>query len=384
MTPPKNQKKKTPKPKSVSKPKQAPKTGPASKPKPPSKPKPAAKSGAISKPRGTEKLPEQKLGDTAVAPWEMPTPEEKEQAKPVKQALKKAVAKVNSQKKADEVIKNLEEKAGDRKVEDVQKQQPKQAPPAAAAQKVAKAEKEAAPAKQTEKVLETTAKILTTEDKRQREVVSEAAQEVLNPGQQGAVLPPAEERQREYLRQAVLKRLKPLDALDANLFLKVNHLAHTRLLNSIFYGITLGFTGGAIWYALMGIAALKDKKDTYNIVRDVAVPLAVSGLIVEHPIKKYFKRRRPFISIIQAIVIGRKPGSWSFPSGHAATSFAGAYLLNKKWPRWSPLRYLVASSVAFSRIYLGDHYPGDVLSGSLIGLVFAVIFRRAARRLFRK
>src|SRR6185369_14101494 len=105
-----------------------------------------------------------------------------------------------------------------------------------------------------------------------------------------------------------------------------------------------------------------------------ALPLFTTSLIVEHFVKEYFKRRRPFITIIQAIVIGKKPGSWSFPSGHSAAAFAGAWLLNQKFPRRRGLRYIVASLVAFSRIYLGDHYPGDVLSGSLFGLLFATFF----------
>ncbi|HET9905506.1 MAG TPA: phosphatase PAP2 family protein, partial [Anaerolineales bacterium] len=101
---------------------------------------------------------------------------------------------------------------------------------------------------------------------------------------------------------------------------------------------------------------------------------------VEFPIKAYFRRRRPFISIIQAIVIGKKPGTWSFPSGHSAAAFAGAWLFNRKFPGWSPLTYLIAGQVAFSRVYLGDHYPGDVASGSLLGMLFAMLFRRLLGR----
>ncbi len=55
--------------------------------------------------------PEQKLGDTPVAPWEMPTPEEKAQAQPVRQALKEAIKHVNSQEKADDVIRHVEANA---------------------------------------------------------------------------------------------------------------------------------------------------------------------------------------------------------------------------------------------------------------------------------
>lgn len=43
-------------------------------------------------------------------------------------------------------------------------------------------------------------------------------------------------------------------------------------------------------------------------------------------------------------------------------------------PRWSPLTYAAAGLVAFSRMYLGDHYPGDVVSGSLAGVLFAMLF----------
>ncbi len=318
--------------------------------------------------------PEQKLGDTPVAPWEMPTPEEKQQSKLVKQALTEAVKKVDSQQKADKVISDLEAATAGQTAEQVKQEQPKTATTAEAAHEVQKAAQSAPGTKKTEKVLEETARAVTSPDVRQREAVSEAAQEVLNPEQQGAPPTAASPRQREFLRQAVMKRLKPWDAADADLFLKVNHLPHTRLLNAFFYGITMAYKGGAAWYAAMIMAGIRNRRDAGAIVRDVALPLAISSSLVEYPIKSYFRRRRPFITIIQAMVIGKKPGGWSFPSGHSAAAFAGAWLLSKKYSRWSPWTYAAASLVAFSRIYLGDHYPGDVASGSLSGVLFAITF----------
>jgi membrane-associated phospholipid phosphatase len=331
----------------------------------------------------TKNPPEQKLGDTPVPPWDMPTPEEKKDVKPVKRALKQAVAKIDSQEKADEVIEKLETAAAGKTTSDVQKSQTPVATPAKAAQKVQKAAKSASDTEQAKKVIEATAKVLTAADKRPKEAVSEAVQEVITPEQQGAAPTVKTEQEREYLQKAVLKRLRPLDALDARIFLAINHLPHTRLLNGFFYSLTLAFQAIVPWYGEMGMAILRRRKNTRSILRDNVVPLLITSTLVELVIKPYFRRRRPFITIIQAIVIGKKPGSWSFPSGHAAGAFAGAWLLNQRSPKWSLPRYITAALVAFSRIYLGDHYPGDVVSGSLFGLLFAMFFRAMTRRLWK-
>lgn len=327
----------------------------------------------------TKNPPEQKLGDTPVAPWEMPTPEEKKEAKPVRRALKEAISKVDSQEKADEVIDHLEAAAADKTATEVKETQAPVKSPAQAARKVERAAETSPDGKKTEKVLKETAKVLATAEGREQEVVSEAVQEVLNPEQQGATPTVTDAQEREYLRKAVLKRLKPLDALDANIFLLINHLPHTRLLNGFFYGLTLIYQAVTVWYAEMGIAAIRNRRQAGRIIREAVLPLLITSTLVELVIKPYFKRRRPFITIIQAIVIGKKPGSWSFPSGHAAGAFAGAWLLNREFPRWGLLRYFIASLVGFSRIYLGDHYPGDVASGSLAGLLFAMFFGRLLR-----
>ena len=177
----------------------------------------------------------------------------------------------------------------------------------------------------------------------------------------------------------MLKRLKPLDAVDANLFLKINHLPHNHFLNGMFYILTFIFGGGAAWFGLMGLVFLLNRRKGWDVIRTSAMPLAVATALVEHPIKWYFQRRRPFLSIIQAIVIGKKPGTWSFPSGHSAAAFSGAWLFSRHFPRLSALWYGLAGLVAFSRIYLGDHYPGDVVTGSVLGIFFSVLFSRARR-----
>jgi undecaprenyl-diphosphatase len=324
--------------------------------------------------RKGDALPEQQLGDTPTPPWQMPTPEEKQAARPVKRALTEALGEIHSEEDAERVIDELEAAVGDAPAEAVA------APGGSAtvteaAQAVEQAAQAAPAAEKPAEVLTETAKAVEATTGRDQEAVAEAAQEVFAPRQQGAVAPPFS-YQRELLRKAVLHRLKPYQAVDANLFIQVNHLPHTRLSNGLFYGITMAWNGGAAWYAMMGLTALLRQKWDRHMFWASAVPLTIATALVEHPIKATFRRRRPFISIVRAIVVGKKPGTWSFPSGHSASAFAGAWLLRQHFPRLTPLLYTMAALVAFSRVYLGDHYPSDVVTGSALGHLFAVLFGR--------
>ena len=74
------------------------------------------------------------------------------------------------------------------------------------------------------------------------------------------------------------------------------------------------------------------------------------------------------------------PHSKSFPSGHAATSFACATVLAVLAPRAAPLFLVLAVAIAYSRLYVGVHWPLDVLAGALIGLVTALLLLSVARR----
>jgi undecaprenyl-diphosphatase len=76
----------------------------------------------------------------------------------------------------------------------------------------------------------------------------------------------------------------------------------------------------------------------------------------------------------------RPPGGPSFPSGHAAGSFAFAAFVSVIAPRWAPLALAWAALVAASRCVLGVHYPTDVIAGALLGTTVGIAFALRARR----
>ena len=335
-----------------------------------------------------EPLSKPPSGDTLAAPGGKPTPEEKAKAEPVRRALEQATAQVDSPEKASRVAERLEELAGSATTGEVEQADQSGKPAtisarvAESSRRIEQATSSAPPVEKAAHGIAQAGKEITASSGREQAALAEATQETLNPNQQG--LPgDVHPKQREYLRQAVLKRMKPLDALDAELFLAVNHLPHNRLLNGFFRFFTLTFSAGLGWYVLMTRAILVDHPKGIRVLRHTILPLSVASILVEYPIKALFRRSRPFIDFIQAIVIGKKPGSWSFPSGHSATSFAGAWLLSRDYPGQRPFFFLLATLVGFSRIYLGDHYPGDVFSGALSGMVIAEIVRRVQRAVVR-
>jgi undecaprenyl-diphosphatase len=140
-------------------------------------------------------------------------------------------------------------------------------------------------------------------------------------------------------------------------------------LTAVLRAFTIAGTAGTLWGLLAAGAFLATgMRLSHLLIPWVAV--ALSWTLAEGA-KYLFNRARPFIDDTEVAPLMKTPSSSSFPSGHSATAAAGALTLSAVYPSYSPALLLSGFLVALSRIYLGVHYPFDVLAGALIGTVTA-------------
>lgn len=102
--------------------------------------------------------------------------------------------------------------------------------------------------------------------------------------------------------------------------------------------------------------------------------VAVSDQISSSLLKNLFERIRPCNVLDNVNILVTCTESFSFPSSHAVNNFAAALFFSMIFPKYKIWFYTVASLQAFSRPYVGVHYPSDVIGGALIGAALGYIF----------
>lgn len=133
---------------------------------------------------------------------------------------------------------------------------------------------------------------------------------------------------------------------------------------------TLG-EAGMVWIAV-GIGLLCFKKTRpWGFL--LLLSMLVSFLTGELGIKNLVGRIRPCYQRPFVPLLIEPPSSFSFPSGHSASSFASAFILARMDKRAGIGAYVLASLIAFSRLYLYVHFPSDVLAGMLWGTLCAAV-----------
>lgn len=128
--------------------------------------------------------------------------------------------------------------------------------------------------------------------------------------------------------------------------------------------------GGIIWLVLSGLLCVFPKYRKAGVT--ILTAFALDVLLCNVMLKPLVGRMRPFTVNTGVELLINAPKDFSFPSGHTAASFAAAFaLLFVKNKLWIP-SMILASLIAFSRLYLYVHYPTDVLAGILLGLIVSV------------
>lgn len=164
--------------------------------------------------------------------------------------------------------------------------------------------------------------------------------------------------------------LETLLNLDGGFLLFLQDSVRNPILNSIMIFITSIGDGGIIWIAAT-IALLIPKK-TRKVGIMSAVALLGSLLINNNLIKNIVQRPRPYVTFTDLQIIIPQPSEFSFPSGHTSSSFASAAVFYRHLPKkFGVPAVILAALIGFSRLYVGVHYPTDVLAGAVMGILLS-------------
>jgi undecaprenyl-diphosphatase len=167
---------------------------------------------------------------------------------------------------------------------------------------------------------------------------------------------------------------------DQELFLWLNGL-HTPWLDTVMYWITYKYTWIPLYILLIALTIRAEgwKKGGFIVIA-VVLAVAVADKVTSGFMKPYFLRLRPCHDPSIQIVMHHVTdcgGMYGFASSHASTSFALAVawfsLLRRQVPQMVFL-FLWAAVYAYSRVYVGVHYPLDILAGTLVGLLVGYSF----------
>jgi undecaprenyl-diphosphatase len=162
--------------------------------------------------------------------------------------------------------------------------------------------------------------------------------------------------------------LNSIQQLDDTLISFVYHNLHTPLLDKIMIFITNLGNSGAIWIALTFLFLMFKQTRKLGILLTFALLLEL--FICDGVLKNIFARPRPFTRFDVDLLIP-SPHSYSFPSGHTASSFTAAFIIFYYERKIGALALLLAALIGFSRVYLFCHYPSDILGGIILALIIS-------------
>lgn len=165
-----------------------------------------------------------------------------------------------------------------------------------------------------------------------------------------------------------------LYSFDLAIFYIFNHTFSTGFLDKFFSIITDVNKWYIAYLILIGIAFFKGGLRGKIAVITLIILIIVTDQTGYRLLKELFERVRPCNALSDVITPIGCAGGFSFPSNHALNNFAAAVFLFRLYPQYKWIFLITATLVSISRIYLGVHYPSDVLGGAIIGTAFGYLF----------
>ena len=186
--------------------------------------------------------------------------------------------------------------------------------------------------------------------------------------------PTAAEPPNDEQRSSGASLLGRLHAVDVSVFERVAEF-HAPLLDRVLPPLSEAASYSRVWIAISLVLAVGGGRRRRAAIAAMSAVAATSA-IANIAMKRAWRRRRPEVVVPEDRRLVQ-PHSSSFPSGHAASAAAFSGVIGSEIPElWLPVTRWPAS-VAFSRVYTGVHYPGDVIAGWFLGRSVAVAFAAA-------
>lgn len=168
--------------------------------------------------------------------------------------------------------------------------------------------------------------------------------------------------------------------LDRKIFLELNSSFHNPWLDQLMMFLSTTTAWIPLYLFLLYLLIRNYRQQTWLILLAVALTILFADQVTSSVMKPFFERLRPSHEPTLAervyIVNQYRGGKFGFASSHAANTFGVAtlmWLILKMYRPWIALLFLWSIGVGYTRVYLGVHYPGDILAGYLVGFLSALV-----------